>query len=437
MTSIAIFDIGKTNKKLFLFDEAYNLVYEQSIQIPEIKDEDGDTCDDLEALTDWVKNSFGELVQNPKFNVKALNFSGFGASFVHLGKNGKPVAPLYSYLKPFPADLKQKFYAAYGDEQTIARQTTSPDLGNLNSAMQIFMLKYARPHVFTDIAVSMHLPQYLSSIFTGHYFSDITSVGCHTRLWDFEKGRYHDWVLQEKLTDILAPIAPSDSVIEVVVKSKKIQCGIGLHDSSAALIPYLQNFSEPFVLISTGTWCISLNPFNQEPLTDDELRQDCLCYLSYQGKSVKASRLFSGHEHEQQTKRLAAHFQKPENAYVAVKFNPHMLQGTAPFADNLSSCDSYDRAYHALILSLVQKQVVSTNLVLGQSPIKKLFVDGGFSKNPIFMSLLANAYPKTEVYAASMAQASALGSALAIHRHWNSRPTPDNLIEYSRSQPVV
>ena len=57
--------------------------------------------------------------------------------------------------------------------------------------------------------------------------------------------------------------------------------GIGLHDSSAALIPYLMNFKEPFVLISTGTWCISLNPFNEAPLTKEELKSDCLSYMSY------------------------------------------------------------------------------------------------------------------------------------------------------------
>ena len=49
--------------------------------------------------------------------------------------------------------------------------------------------------------------------------------------------------------------------------------GIGLHDSSAALIPYLVNFSMPFVLISTGTWCISMNPFSKTALTAEELQQ--------------------------------------------------------------------------------------------------------------------------------------------------------------------
>ena len=38
---ILIFDVGKTNKKALLFDEQYKLVFEESKQLTEIKDEDG------------------------------------------------------------------------------------------------------------------------------------------------------------------------------------------------------------------------------------------------------------------------------------------------------------------------------------------------------------------------------------------------------------
>ena len=50
-------------------------------------------------------------------------------------------------------------------------------------------------------------------------------------------------------------------------------------------------------------------------------------------------------------------------------------------------------------------------------------------KNTIFMNLLAEAFPEMEVYAASMAQASALGAALAIHKNWNPKPIQNDLID--------
>ena len=45
------------------------------------------------------------------------------------------------------------------------------------------------------------------------------------------------------------------------------------------------------------------------------------------------------------------------------------------------------------------------------------------------MNLLAHGFPGIEVFAASMAQATALGTALAIHAAWNDKPMPSNLIE--------
>jgi hypothetical protein len=44
------------------------------------------------------------------------------------------------------------------------------------------------------------------------------------------------------------------------------------------------------------------------------------------------------------------------------------------------------------------------------------------------MHLLAAAFPHMEVFAASVAQATAVGAALAIHPYWNSRPLPGDLI---------
>ncbi len=53
---IAIFDVGKTNKKLFLFDEQYNVVYEEKKQLNETTDEDGFPCEDVHQLTQWIPN---------------------------------------------------------------------------------------------------------------------------------------------------------------------------------------------------------------------------------------------------------------------------------------------------------------------------------------------------------------------------------------------
>jgi sugar (pentulose or hexulose) kinase len=446
---IAIFDVGKINKKLMFFNEQYKLVYEENMKLPETKDEDGFPCEDIQALTNWVWETFWRISSLTDFEVRAMNFSAYGASFVHLDDYYEPVTPLYNYLKPYPEALQKQFYETYGGECKIALETASPVLGSLNSGLQLYRIKYEKPDLFNRIKYSLHLPQYISYIVSSRVGTDITSVGSHTSLWDFQKNNYHDWVEQEGMDTKFAPMFHGNELISESNDTRRMPIGVGLHDSSAALIPYLQSFTDPFALISTGTWCITLNPFNQSPLTYEELQQDCLCYLSFQGKPVKASRLFAGYEHEEQVKRLSTHFNKPADYYSYIKCDDELvanLKKSRKTADDDLSSDvmvkassfpkrdlfdfsSYEEAYHQLIFDLINQQVKSTQLVLRGTEVKKIFVDGGFGKNPIYMQLLAAAFPDMEVYAANVAQATAIGAAVAIHPYWNSNPLPEDLIE--------
>jgi L-fuculokinase len=479
MNAIAILDVGKTNKKLFLFDEQYRIVWEQTMVFDGTKDEDGEPCEDLQQLTAWVRQSLKTLAAVPDIKVRAINCSAYGASFVHIGADGTPVAPLYNYLKPYPEDLKKKFYDTYGGEVTLSMLTASPVLGSLNSGMQLYRIKQQQPELFARIRYSLHLPQYLSFLLTGKVFSDITSIGCHTNLWNFSQQHYHEWVYREGLIDKLAPIRPSTSVMPLSAPPSSLPsppvcsdiaiaiAGIGLHDSSAAMIPYLESFREPFVLISTGTWCITMNPFNDAPLTVAELKKDCLCYISYRGRPVKASRLFAGYDHERQVQRLADHFLQSPAYASAIAFDPDCVDllrrgrasgpgaitpgggqiaglagtGASPVTAaspvtvsvfgqrELDSFDSFDQAYHCLLLDIMDQQVASTQLVLEGTDVKRIFVDGGFGKNQVYMHLLAAAFPDIEVFAASIPQATAMGAALAIHSEWNNHFLPGDIIE--------
>ena len=443
---IVIYDMGKTNKKLLLFDEQYTLVHEEGCQLSETVDEDGFACEDIVELTKWLRKSFARISADESFDIKAVNFSAYGASFVYLDENGDVFLPLYNYLKPYPQKLKDKFYNTYGGESLVAKQTASPVLGSLNSGMQLYRLKYEKPDTFAKIKWALHLPQFLSYILSSAVNTDITSVGCHTNLWHFQWQHYHDWVKKEGLEEKFPPIKDSGTIAGKTLNG--IPVGIGLHDSSSALIPYSLSFTDPFVLLSSGTWCISLNPFNHSQLSDYELHEDCLCYLSHAGKPVKASRLFAGYEHEQQVKSLASFFKTSIEHYKKVKADPGLLKrmrirggstfnvqegamvGHSKFSKReLNKFKNYDEAYHQLIADIIEQQLRSTQLVLKGTSVKRIFVDGGFSTNSVYMQFLADAFPHIEVYAASVPHASALGAALVIHRHWNTKPLPQNIIQ--------
>jgi len=446
---IAIFDIGKTNKKFFLLDEGYSIVLERSTPFEEISDEDGDPCDDIDRLSAWVIASLTEALQLRQFDIKAVNFSAYGASFVYIDEQGKVVAPLYNYLKAYPENIKQELYDRYGGEEQISCETASPVLGSLNSGMQLYRIMKEKPALYNRIQYALHLPQYISYIITRQPCSDITSIGCHTQLWNFQKKDYHQWVKEEGILAKLPPLFPSGKAVKLTFNEKGLKLGTGIHYSSAALIPYLAVFTEPFILLSTGTWCISLNPFNDTPLTRDELQQDCLCYMEYMGRPVKASRLFAGYEHELQVKRLAAHFNETVDHYKEIKYDPAIIESlqkenafhetgnnkekvlhASGFANrDLNAFNNYQSAYHCLLLDIIRQQYYSTQLIIAGSTVNRIFVDGGFSNNTVYMHLLAAAFPEMEVYAASVAQATAMGAALAIHAEWNSLSIPADMVK--------
>jgi L-fuculokinase len=434
---IAILDIGKTNKKLLLFDEQYDLVHQLSSKMEETVDEDSDPCEDLVVMTISIRQMVKEVLQDDRFDIKAINYTAYGASFVYINKEGESLTPLYNYLKPYPAYISQSFYAKYGGERLVSRITASPVLGSLNSGLQVLRLKKEKPNLFDQVAFALHLPQYLSYLFTGLPVSDITSIGCHTMLWDFEQDHYHDWLKQEQVLRVMAPIAPADSTSVINIKDHELISGFGMHDSSAALVPYLKQFKDPFILISTGTWSICLNPFNDEKLTDEELEADCLCYLQFNGKPVKASRLFLGKWHEDYADRIAKHYALPADFYTAIRFNTDVQAseywqtlGFSKFEDvDLTTISSPDLAYHLLMADLVSRQIESLSLVLGKESPATILVDGGFSKNDLFMKMMAAALPGKKVHASEVAQATALGAALVLHEKWNETSINKKLIK--------
>jgi L-fuculokinase len=447
---IAIFDIGKTNKKFFLFDQKYQVLFQDSVQFPEIRDEEGFPTEDIQTLSAWVRDSLDQATSKSNMEIRAVNFSAYGASLVHINRKGEVLSPLYNYLKPFPRQLQHDFYEKFGGESGFSKSTASPVLGNLNAGLQLYRLKYLQPELFSRIYCSLFLPQYLSGLFTHQCYSDITSIGCHTGLWDFAKKHYHQWVYEENIQDLIATCFPSDHTVPIIWNDQELTAGIGLHDSSAALIPYQLSQAEPFVLVSTGTWCVSLNPFNDSPLTEEELTQDCLCYLDFRGSQVKASRLFAGHEHEQQVKRLSEYFALPPDHYKTIAFDRGIIEGLSRRPETelaskglmmkesgfsgraISMFDDFTMAYHQLMIDLVRQQALSTQLVLEGTRPRKIIVDGGFSKNSLYMHLLALAYPQHQVFAAVLPEASALGAALAIHPGWNPQPLPLRLVETKR-----
>ena len=425
-----IFDIGKTNQKYFVFDENLGVLDKGQTNISTIQDEDGHPAEDIREIVQWMKTNFERLLYSDLFEIKNSNISAHGATLVHLDSEGEVVTPVYDYHKPIEENTFDSFYQKYGPESKFSTQTGSANVEMLNSGKQIYWLKTKRPELFEKVKHSLHLPQYLSYVFTEKMFSEYSSIGCHTDLWDFEKQEYHQWVLDEGIIDLLPPIGKGNETVSIKFLGKKINFGIGIHDSSAALIPYFKKSGAPFLLISTGTWCITFNPFTSNSFFDEtEINNGVIAYMKTDGSIVKTSRLFLGQEHKIQVSKLISQFEKPEFYHRNLKFNNQIFNiinekgkhhfrwayldtKHCPDQEDLSF-NSFEEAYHQLmieLLSLLEEKI----LILYNEPPPTFFVDGGFSDNDIFLKLLKIKFSNQIIKSKPEAYGSSLGAVIVM-----------------------
>ncbi|MDQ1297217.1 MAG: hypothetical protein QG611_1197 [Bacteroidota bacterium] len=439
---IAIFDIGKTYKKILLYNFDLHVISEIEELFPLITDDDGFECEDIEKIEKWIFREVKELSHSEKYELAAVNFVTYGAALTYLDRNGKRITPLYNSLKPIDEKIPEKIYSRYGGQDEFCRRTASPALGMLNSGMQAVWLKYEKPEIFNKVNHILHLPQYLSYLLTGKICSEHTSIGCHTALWDFDNMKYHRWTgdIGLKLPE------PTDvsTLHEVKIEGKKVKVGIGIHDSSSSLAPYFEISKGKFLLIWTGNWCINMNPFNTEKLTAEQLDHDCLCYMSITKQPVKSSRLFLGHLHDIAVNKLNEHFRTPENYYKNVNPDERLLKicrtkcrekkfyfENLPYSRELKEKNdlfvfkSFEEGYHQLMVELSELTVEAANLVIpADSEFENIYITGAFAGNPLFLKLLSDSYSKKKVYTSEISNASTLGASLVILNSLNPSEKP-------------
>ncbi|WP_320113359.1 FGGY family carbohydrate kinase [Draconibacterium orientale] len=431
---IAVFDIGKTNKKILLFDSNFKVVKQHEEKFPVITDDDGFECDDIDLITSWISKSLEEIVADIAYDLKGVNFSTYGASLMFLDEKGQRLTPVYNYLKEVPETIAATLFEQYGGKNEFCRKTASAALGLLlNSGIQILWLKSQKPDVYDKAKAVLHFPQFLSYTLSKQIVSEPTSIGCHTFMWDFDQMKYHQWIADNEIA--LPEPVNNDVVFPAYVAGKEVKVGTGIHDSSASLVPYLKASPAKFILVSTGTWCINMNPYNKEPLTASELEQDCLCFLTPNKEQVKSSRLFMGHFHEVWAEKLAKHFGVAGNVFKTVKNDKALVDqlqnnypdtsvyfpaGKESFGEGLKAVDlnvfaGYEEAYTKLVIDLTALCFESIGLVIPENDETEiLYVSGGFARNEIFIELLKKGFPRKKVLISEIDNSSALGAAMVI-----------------------
>jgi sugar (pentulose or hexulose) kinase len=456
--AIAVIDIGMTNKKVAVYDDSLRQLDAQYRSFePLILD--GLPCHNLAAMEEWFLEELARAAR--RFPLRALAVSTHGATFVCVGKDGRPALPCVFYTYD-PAhdkgdsDFHRRFYERFGSAAALQERTGTPALeAMINPAKGIFFAQEQFPEAFKNLSSVLPYPQYWAFRLTGKTGAESTYMGCHTYLWD-----QVDHCLSSVSRDMgIAPLLPNKlnkswDILGHISAEVAGKTGLppdtivtmGIHDSNASLLPHFAKRGESgFVLNSTGTWCVMMNPVQEYGFAKDELGKVVFFNIAAFGTPVKTAIFLGGQEFETWSKILMERHRRDdfppyeEEPYRNILRNadcfllPELVAGSGQFPGskpriveggktyhyegiasgaNLPPCfNDYEQGFAVLRISLVMQSLTALERT-GLAPGAVIFTEGGFRKNEAYNRLLSAAFTDNKVYLTGIAEATALGAAM-------------------------
>lgn len=449
---LAVLDIGKTNKKVLIYDQELKLIdctYKNFAQI----DQGDFKSDDVEGIFQWFLSVLKDFSKD--YSIKGLSISAHGATFVAVDKNGLLTIPEICYTTDPGEEFHREFYQQFGEADQLQLETATPNfMALLNVGKGIYYAKKNFPHEFEKTRYFLNLPQYFSYKLTGIATAEPTYVGCHSYLWDFNQNTWSSVAKQLEIKDKLPEkIINSWDVVGNLLPEVAKATGLpedvkvtpGLHDSNASLLPYSITMKEPFVLNSTGTWCVVMREADQVQFAPDELGKVVFYNLNVFHKPVKTAIFLAGLEFETYTEILKQINQREDFPAFNLELYqqivdenkdfilPGVTKGTGQFPDsearvvtgektfNLADIQSgnsvpsffqnYEYAYAVLVLSLAMQTKVALERT-GMKPGIPVFTEGGFRRNECYNQILTAFYPESTIATTGLSEATAFGAAL-------------------------
>ncbi|MBV7396871.1 FGGY-family carbohydrate kinase [Mameliella sediminis] len=296
---VAVIDIGKTNAKLALVNLAdlseIAVVTRPNTVLPGPPyphfDVDGHWAFLLDALARF----------HTDHGIDAISITTHGACAALLDKQGNLATPILDYEFEGPDDVA----ADYDTIRPSFDETGSPKLaGGLNVGAQLHWLFEMDRGLRERTRTIVTYPQYWGHRLTGVAASDVTSLGCHTDLWNPRKGCFSSLVDRLQITDKIAPARRSAEVLGTILPKVAAHTGLrpdtrvycGIHDSNASLLPHILSRTPPYSVVSSGTWTICMS-VGGAPCHLDQTK-DVLVNVNALGDPVPSARFMGGREHD-------------------------------------------------------------------------------------------------------------------------------------------
>ncbi|OCP04967.1 MULTISPECIES: FGGY-family carbohydrate kinase [unclassified Ensifer] len=295
MRVVGVIDIGKTNAKVAVvdLDRFEEIAVRKTANVVQT---DGPYPHfDVEHLWSFVLESLAALNAGHAF--EAISITTHGATAVVLDANGSLALPVLDYEFAGPDSLA----AEYDAVRPPFSETGSARLPmGLNVGAQLYWQQKSFPAAFARVASILTYAQYWTYRLTGALCNELTSLGCHTDLWNPRAGTYSSLVEGQGWRPLFAPVLKASDIAGNLLPELCSETGIapgtpvycGIHDSNASLLPHLLTRASPFSVVSTGTWVVML-AVGAEPKALDE-RRDTLVNVNALGDPVPSARFMGG-----------------------------------------------------------------------------------------------------------------------------------------------
>ncbi len=441
---VAVLDVGKTNKKVSLYDRSFQVRAEERTAF-ETKDWSGIEVEDTERLWHWFLESLKKL--SADFEIRAIATTTHGATFVLLREDGKLALPVISYTAEQGAEVQEEFYEVFGTREKLNRKTGTADIGFCNMAKVLHYIHTRLPEYWKACAHGLFYGPYFGYLLTGVRGLEPTFPGNHTYFWDYTKGEWSGVAHGLEADRLFGnTVRKSWESLGTVKPEIAAQCGLsadcqvalGIHDSNANYLPYLAKGYKDFLLNSTGTWAVMMRPSSSPELSEDDVANKIFFNQDALGRPVRTSLMTVGMDYDA-FRAFSTEKDLGDRAALGrviaaqdLFVIPGVLDGGSAFPGTRPGVISKGvmHPYQSLketggtpFAELGQDYLAALDLGLaigsaaklatnGIGPGTTVLIEGGFSKNTLYCELLATLCPEQTIALTSMTEGTSLGAAI-------------------------
>ena len=418
---VAVIDLGKTNSKVALVDTRLCTEINVVKQAATTKQTALYPCLDHEAIESFIVESLKSLAG--AHTIDAITVTTHGATVALIDEAGELALPVLDYEFTDIDELRDR----YNERKPSFSSTGSPALpAGLNVGAQLFWQQTNYRKYFDKISTVLTWPQYWVFRLTGERINDLTSLGCHTDLYEPGNQCYSTLVNKMQWHDLMPPTTPSGVFAGSLSPefsnrlrlSTELPIYTGIHDSNASLVPHLVTQSAPFSVVSTGTWFIAM-AIGGHPVDLDESR-DTLLNINARGDSVPSARFMGGRERDLLQVSEPATESDIENYFnnsgAQTFLLPSHIAGTGPYPQAeqqwIGEPDNETSASRTCTVTLYLALMAHECLLLVGAD-GTTFIEGPLAADSLFLQMLA-AVSQRDVAFSHTETGTSVGAAMLI-----------------------